>query len=279
MHYFLYLINVLCASGQSAMGKNYAHKGGKSECFNINKAFSGLLVFLVIGLIKGLSLHMPTIIFGIACGLVLSAANHTGFKALSMGPIGLTSTIVSFSLVIPFIFGVTLLQEKISVYGIIGIGLLCISILMLNLRKGTGFSSKYALYVFATLVLNGIFSVIQKYHQICFPNQYRIEFLITALLCVLITTFVFNRKNSANVHICISLDAIIAGVMNGLSNYIVLYLSATENASVLFPVCSVAQIITTCLIGRIAFSEKLKCIQVGGIILGLTAIVLLNIKP
>lgn len=278
MHYSLYLLNVLCSSGQSALGKRYARNGGKSECFNINKAFSGLLVFLIIGIFKGLTIHIPTIIFGIACGLVLSAANHTGFKALSMGPIGLTSTIVSFSLIIPFIFGITVLQEKISVYGIIGICLLCISIVMLNLRKSTGFSSKYALYVFMTLILNGIFSVIQKYHQICFPNQYRIEFLIIALLCVLATTIIFNRKNTVSAHIHISRDAIIAGIMNGLSNYIVLYLSATENASVLFPVCSVAQIITTCFIGRLAFSEKLKRIQIGGIILGLASIILLNIK-
>lgn len=278
MYYFLYLFNVLCSSGQSALGKRYARNGGKSECFNINKAFSGLLVFLVIGMLRGLQLHIPTIIFGVVCGLVLSAANHTGFKALSTGPIALTSTVVSFSLIIPFVFGIAVLGETISAYGIVGICLLCISIVMLNLRKGKGISSKWVMYTLMTLVLNGIFSVIQKYHQICFPNQYRIEFLITALLIVLITTFLFSRQNSEKPRIHISFDAIAAGIMNGLANYIVLYLSATENASVLFPVCSVAQIITTCFIGRIAFSEKLKRMQILGIIFGVASVVLLNIK-
>lgn len=277
MHYFLYLCNVLCASGQSALGKRYAHNGGEAECFNMNKAFSGLLVFLVIGIFHGLQLHIPTILFGIACGVILSAANHTGFQSLSIGPMSLTSTIVSFSLMIPFLFGITVLQEKISRYGFLGIFLLCISIVMLNLRKGTAISAKWVVYVFITLVLNGIFSTIQKYHQICFPNQYRIEFLITALLSVLVTTLIFSRKNLMHTHIRISFDALGAGIMNGLSNYIVLYLAATENASVLFPVCSVTQIMTTCVIGRFAFSEKLKCTQIFGIVIGMISIILLNI--
>lgn len=278
MHYFLYLFNVICSSGQSALGKRYARNGGESECFNINKAFSGLLVFLVIGILEGFRLHIPTIMLGIAFGVLLSATNHTGFKALSLGPIALTSTVVSFSLIIPFIFGIAVLQEKISVYGVLGIFLLCISIVMLNFKKGVEISSKWVIYTFVTLVLNGINSIIQKYHQICFPNQYRIEFLIAALFTVLITTLVFSHKKPVNPRIPISLEALAAGVMNGLSNYIVLYLSAAENASVLFPVCSVAQIITTCFIGRLAFSEKLKRIQIVGIVFGITSIVLLNIK-
>lgn len=278
MHYFLYLLNVLCSSGQSALGKRYACNDGKSEHFNITKAFSGLLVFLVIGAFRGLTLHIPTVLFGIACGFILSAANHTGFKSLSTGPIALTSTIVSFSLIIPFVFGITVLQETISAYGVIGICLLCISVVMLNLRKGIEFSSKWVIYVFMTFMLNGIFSVIQKCHQISFPNKYRIEFLITALFTVLITTFIFNRQKSVKPNILISFDAFAAGILNGLSNYIVLYLSATENASVLFPVCSVAQIIAACFIGRFAFSERLKHIQIIGIALGIMSIVLLNIK-
>lgn len=278
MHYFLYLFNVLCSSGQTALGKQYARNGGESECFNINKAFSGFLVFLVIGILGGLQLHIPTIIFGIACGFILSVANHTGFKALSLGSIALTSTLVSFSLIIPLIFGITFLQEKISEYGMLGIFLLCISIVMMNLKKGIAISSKWVIYTFMTLVLNGIYSIIQKYHQSCFPNQYRIEFLITTLFIVLVMTFIFSRQKLVNTSIHISFEALSSGIMNGLSSYIVLYLAATENASVLFPVCSVAQIITTCLIGRFAFSERLKLLQIFGIVIGIMSIILLNFQ-
>lgn len=277
MHYFLYLLNMAFSSGQSALGKRYAISGGKSEIFNLNKIFSGLTVFGVIGIIGGLSFHWQTVLFGIGCGLVLSAANHTGFKALSSGPMALTSTVVSFSFIVPFIFGITVWHESISLYGIIGICLLCISVALLNMRKQTGISVKWAVYTFATLLLNGIYSIIQKYHQLYFPNRYRIEFLITVLLIALLSTLIFTRQRSVPLNIEISSDGILAGIMNGLSNYIVLYLSATENASVLFPAVSIAQIITTCFIGRFAFSEKLRCMQIFGIVLGIISIALLNI--
>lgn len=36
----LYLLNVVCSAGQSALGKQYAKRGGSSSVFNINKAVS-----------------------------------------------------------------------------------------------------------------------------------------------------------------------------------------------------------------------------------------------
>lgn len=277
MHYFLYFINIGCSAGQSTLSKHYAVHGGKSEIFNINKALSGLLIFLVLGLIGGLHFHLPTVWFGLGYGLFLSMANHTGFQALSSGPMALTSSIASFSLLLPFLFGILILNESISVFGIVGIGLLCLSIVLLNLRKETGFSAKWAFYAFATLFCNGICSIIQKCHQIAYPQQYRMEFLIAAMLCVLGTTLLFAKRRLKETRLSVTKEGLLAGVMNGFSNYIILYLAATENASVLFPVVSVAQIMATCFIGRLVFKEKLRPLQIGGILLGIASILLLNL--
>ena len=66
--------------------------------------------------------------------------------------------------------------------------------------------------------------------------------------------------------------------MNGGANYIVLCLAATEKATVLFPVLSVANIIAVWIIGRFAFSEKIKKIQLVGFFIGILSVVLLKIS-
>ena len=98
----LYLLNVTCSSVQSALGKQYARRGGESLPFNINKAMIGTVVFLVLGLANGFSWHFYTMVFGALYGISLCISMHTGFKALSMGPMALTSVIASFSLIILF---------------------------------------------------------------------------------------------------------------------------------------------------------------------------------
>ena len=139
----LYLLNVVCSAGQSALGKQYAKRGGESLPFNINKAVIGTILFLTLGLINGFSWHMPTMLFGIGYGVSLCISMHTGFKALSIGPMALTSIIASFSLIIPFLFGIILLNESLTLLKIFGIILLLFSIFLINIKKENRFSAKW----------------------------------------------------------------------------------------------------------------------------------------
>ena len=134
MNLIFYFLNVMCSAGQSTLGKLYARRGGASLPFNINKAAIGTLLFLVLGLINGFSLHLHTALFGIGYGIFLCISMHTGFKALSMGPMALTSILASFSLIIPFLFGILFWNEALTLFKILGILLLLLSILFINLK-------------------------------------------------------------------------------------------------------------------------------------------------
>ena len=68
MAILLYFLNVACSAGQSTLSKHYASRGGNVNAFNINKMAAGLLVFLIIGLLRGLRLHLPTVLLGMAYG-------------------------------------------------------------------------------------------------------------------------------------------------------------------------------------------------------------------
>ena len=278
MHILLYFCNVLCSAGQSALGKQYARRGGESLPFNINKALIGTLLFLVLGLMSGFSWHLETMLFGLFYGISLCISMHTGFKALSIGPMALTSIIASFSLIIPFLFGIILWNEILTLLKFSGIILLLLSIFLINIKKETGFSAKWLFYALVTLLSNGFCSVIQKMHQIKFPTLYRTEFMFWALLCVsIILTITYNTKRNGKVKFGFSLLGIASGIANCCANFIVLFLSATENASVLFPIIAVANIITVWVIGILFFKERLKVLQAIGLVMGVVSVVLLKI--
>lgn len=277
MTVLLYAMRIICAAGQSAVGKQYARLGGDSLSFNLNKALSGTVMFLVYGCITGFSFHLPTVLLGLGYGLAFCCAMHTGFKALSMGPMALTSMIASFSLIIPFFFGIFLWNEELTGFKAFGIVLLLASILLINAKKESGFSFLWLLYALLTLVADGVSSVVQKLHQLQFPGLYRTEFMSWALLCafVILAGTAVQTKDAKN-RVKFSLLGLTAGAMNCSSDYIVLYLSATESASVLFPIVSIANIIAVWLIGVVIFKERLRRTQALGLIVGVASVVLLK---
>ena len=190
----------------------------------------------------------------------------------------LTSIIASFSLIIPFLFGIILWNESLTLLKFFGAVLLLLSIFLINIKKENGFSAKWLFYALTTMLTNGICSVIQKTHQIKFPALYRTEFMFWALLCVsMILLITHNTKRNRKVKFKLSLLGIASGIANCCANYIVLFLSATENASVLFPIIAVANIITVWVIGILFFKERLSALQTIGLVIGVVSVVLLKI--
>lgn len=74
-----------------------------------------------------------------------------------------------------------------------------------------------------------------------------------------------------------SLNGALAGILNGATNYIILLLAALVNASILFPMISITNIIAILLIGTIFFKEKLRRLQILGLAFGIISIILLNL--
>lgn len=215
---------------------------------------------------------------GIGYGASLCVSMHTGFKALKVGPMALTGIIASFSLLVPCIFGICFWNESPTGYGICGIILLSFAMLLINWQKSGGVSLRWLAYAVITLLTNGICSVIQKFHQIRFPSLYRTEFMIFALLSVLLILAAALRiKRPQKQKFACTASGLISGVLNGAANYIVLLLSATENASVLFPIMSIGTISAVWLIGIVFFKEKLTLSQTIGLILGGISVILLKI--
>lgn len=276
MIYLAYLGAVCCSCGQSVLGKAYGQKGGNAIAFNRDKALAAFVLFLAAFLFQ-LRFHLPTMLYGAAYGLSLAASMYAGFVALSCGPMALTTVIASFSLIIPVIGGLVFWGETLSAGGCIGLAILPVAVILLNLhrkkdRKMSWHWWKYALLTFLT---NGICAVIQKLHQQAFPGEFHTDFMLYAMLMVLFLSLFAGGKNAGWQRP--SPAGLTAGAANGIANYLTLYLAAAENATVLFPIMSIATAIAALLAGRVIFREKLTLLQMAGFAAGILSVLLLKI--
>lgn len=301
MTWLLYIANAALARTESALGKYSGRRGGNPHTFNLGKTVAAAVLCALLALIVGFEYHTDTLILALIYGGTLALSMHAGFMALSLGNMAIVSMIASFSLIIPVFWGLAFLNETVTVFGIIGLVLIALSLILLNVKKGGGrLSLKCWVYALLTMLTNGVTSIVQKYHQAENPGLYQVEFmLISMAFACLIFIFIWLKgvtvakpssdaicENELKKDVCFFKKIIhnfalmlglLSGVFNCLANFSILFLANGENASVLFPVLSALNAIGACLIGRFIFKEKLTPLQLVSICLGIASVVLLKL--
>ena len=266
-------------------------KSGKSDdpvVFNINKGLTATVMFLLIGIFS-FRFHLPTLLYGLAYGVFFSVSMWTGLKALSSGPLALSTMIISFSLILPTLYGVLFLHETVAVPGIIGFVLLAVSFVLINLKsllsgKGRGERAnwKWFAYTVTTLCSDGLCAIVKKAHQTAYPNQYKTEIMCIALAVVTLTftlIYLCRKKPEGGVSLrsLVNWRGMICGMANGGSSYLTLYLMAMENVSVQAPVIAALNAIASLAAGWLIFRERLTLTQLLGFLAGLASVVLLKL--
>lgn len=264
----IYISIVIFSVLQSAATKLFNQHSTNSSVFNAIKSITSLALFALMA-VSGFKLHFPTFLFGNFFGACLCLSMYSGYRALCLGSMALTSMMVSFSVIIPLFWGVTVGKESLNFIQILALFLLLTAIVLTNSNhffqgKTSHPKSKYlkwSIFVSTTFLSNGICSILQKQHQALYPESYNEEFMFFAMmLCVLIFSGISLFKNSV-------LDikktrgkwlGALSGVANGLANYLTLSLAGFENASILFPVISAGTLLGAVLCGKFLFKEKLK---------------------
>ena len=295
MTWLLYIANTVFARTESALGKYSGKRGGDPHTFNRGKTVAATLLCAIFAIFAGIEYHGGTVTLALIYGGALALSMHAGLVALSLGSMAIVSMLASFSLIIPTLWGLVFLNEKISLFGISGLLLIALSILLLNLKKGGGkISAECWIYSILTMVANGITSIVQKYHQAQNPGKYRIEFMLIsmAFACLIFMLLwlkaVASEKSRSKVaskkrsikETFTQLPLILgflAGVCNCFANFSILFLANSENATVLFPILSATNAIGACLVGKLVFKERLTPLQLISICLGIISVVLLKI--
>ena len=274
---------VIFVSVQSVMKKIYNPKvTGGALSFSAASCVAALVVFLIT---SGGKLNFSTdfLIYSLLFAVSYSVTVVTNLLAIKTGPLSLTCLVTSFSLIVPTLYGILALDEPVSANLLIGLALLVVALILINLEeKGEKkITLKWVLYVVLAFVGNGMCSTVQKVQQINLAGQYKSEFMIVALiisavamaifaLCTEKTEFLPNLKAGFWMYA-------VNGLANGVTNFLVIFLSLRTPASVMFPVISAGGIVLTFLISLFIYKEKLSTWQILGSALGLVSVIFLNL--
>lgn len=280
LNYVIAAMAGVFATSQSTFTKLAPNVTGKSKImrFNVMKVGAAFAVFTLIFIWK-MKFHLPTFLYAGIYGASQFFSTLFGFLALASGSLALTSTIVSYSVIIPCIFGVAFLGERVGIINGVGFILLLLSIFLLKKPSdGKKFSKEWLTYVAITFGCNGISSIVQKLHQTAYPGKFQGEFMIFSMfVSLLLFVFVWAvvKKDSGD-GVCHAKYALPAGVLMGFNNYLTLALASKLNASVLFPTVSVFQTVFNLLFSKIFFKEMLNVRQIIGILLGVASVILIK---
>ena len=290
MSYLFLTIVVVLITTQSIAKKQYNLKVKQSNSFLFSAiaALFALIVFLITAKFK-LDLSLDLVPYSIGFAVSYASALVGTLLAIMWGPLSITLLINSYSLIIPTLYGLIALDEKFTAVKILGLVLLALSLLLISTvleRKGNPQQRKFSLKWLMALILgftgNGICSTVQKMQQISFFGQFKSEFMVIALVIVVITLTIAAIINREDLRIdtmpCVTLAAI-SGIANGIVNLLVMVLSAPGGmeASILFPSMSGGGIVLGLLLSIFVYKEKLSALQYLGYAMGTASVILLNI--
>ncbi len=233
-------------------------------------------------------------IFGAIFGVGFFVAVYSSASGYQTGSMVLTSTIINMSLIIPVLYSTIALGEEIRPLKIIGILLFTIVFLLASIqtkekaRQGR-FRFVWLVFVSAGFLANGFTAVVQKNYRIMNPTNNNgifmaIAYFTAGLLFVLRYVYI-NKKQALASDVSVEKTfivklvsiAIISGAGSFGGNLLLSYLSDKVNGAVLYPCLNGGLCILLSVFSILLFKEKLTLMKLSAFIVGITAIILLNI--
>lgn len=274
-----------------------------------NSLFSTLLYGLVL---TSASFICLTIIWGISgfeqliypgtfvycLGFAICYVGGTVFSilAISNGPFAITSLVMSYSLLLPTVWGLIFYTQdnSPSIFVILGILFMCISLFLVrnkNADDSMKITPKWIIFVLINFFSNGGCNIFQtvfneenkKNNIVIEPYKFLLVSMSMVLLSFLIIVLVYiliNRKNKIEKPNAKQLFGFgcATGVCNTIANFLVLLVTGiTIPAYILFPLDTVGQLTLVFLISVMFFKEKYTRLQYIGYFIGMASVVLFNI--
>ena len=278
----LYLVViVLTLSMQNVTKKGYTQKSlGGVYSFSVMTCLAAAVFFMVTS--GGFEWESGVVPYALAFATAFCTTTVFSVLAIGCGSLSLTNLMISYSLMIPALYGVVFLKESLSLFFYPGIVLLIVSLFLINHQgEKTKIRIKWIVYVTLATLGNGMCTTFQKMQQVKFEGAYKNELMILALFSgaigLGILALIQERKEIGT---CIKegwVYAVLGGLCNGVVNLFVMILSGRMKASLMFPTISAGGIIVTYIISKCFYKETLTKKQNIGFILGIISVILLNL--
>ncbi len=293
MDYLFLVIATICASAKAIICKKIGqdNKGVSGVLFqNANIFAIGAIIILIcnIGKVKSL-LEISTFSLVLAAffAVFLLFTQITQIYAMAGGLASLSSLIYTCGFLIPIFYNAAFLDESISVYQLLGIGLLIVALtVILPPERNRSFSFLWLTFALASMIGSGTNAVIQKIHQASEFKDELVPFLILSLLLAALLSFIFSfalKSKESAPHKALYQKRgalfliVLGGVVVGLMNVTNLRLAGRLPAVVHFPTYNICSMLITALAGKLLFGERIGKRKMLGFLLGLLAITIIGL--
>ena len=294
----LFLMLAILMSGVYSIGLKPANSRCKSlaelQLFNACFSATAMVGALVSALIGGGSLYIPLsgLLTAMLFGCFFSICVFTNLKALEDGPLSLTTLIVNFSLIFPLIYSFCFLGEPVTPVRISGIVLLVICMFLFTNPKVTGekkISLKWLLLSVVSMLCNGLLAVVSKIYAMASDNAYASQYLVCCYLFATITSLilfaVLRSKQKKEERIAprdffvpvMILLFLLIGCANFVMNLMVVLLATLMDGAIVYPAVQGGGPMIAVIGSRLFFGEQIAWKKWIAILLGVAAIVLLNL--
>lgn len=253
-------------------------------------AVSAVLAFFLI-LITGCSffVSLPAFLIAFLSGLSLFAAGFCSIYAMKTGTISLTSMFGTAGMLIPFLAGIFWFGQPVRLWQWVGVALFFVGAWLLIIssnethQKLTG---KTILLLFGSMLANGCTMLAQQlfvtYAGDCDVTVFSLlSFGLISLFSAL-ALLVAKKSPAGNgeKHRFLSRPLMVCGVVLAAAVFIINQL-ATKSAALVPPVILFAFInggatIISSIVGAVMYREKLTAKTVTGIILGISALIMIK---
>lgn len=291
------LILGILASGGYSLGLKPVNTRCKSiaelqlfnGCFTI---VAGIGAFLAAAIRGSVYIPLSGLLVSALFGIIFSLCVFSNLKALESGPVSITTLIINFSLVMPLIYSFFFENGAVTPVRIAGVLMLCVCMFLFTNPKVTGekkLSLKWLGLTLFSMFSNGALSLIMKIYAVKTENAYGGPFLAFSYLFATLTSFILfgilNRSLAENERCKIKaffsgmmpLFIFLIGLANFSLNFIVVLLTTRLPAMIVYPAIQGGSPLITAIASYFLFKESVSWKKAAAILLGVAAIVLLNL--
>jgi len=280
----LYLsLSIIATTLQSVFKKkvNFACPNKEISISFVITSFA-LLYFLVFSDLGGFTCEILPYAMGLAVCYATAAA--TGVLAIACGSMAFTHIVLAYSRIIPILYSLIFLGEKLNAIQIAGVVCLALSLVFTYYKreKGSAVSLKWVIYAVILFISNGMCSVFMRMQQIRFDGKvdgiYMVVSLAVVLVILLAMALIREGKGFFQVFKKGILWCGLCGASNGIANYFTLLCLPLMAGSVFYPVSSAGDLVLTFLFSLVIFKERFTKNQTVGFVLGIIAMIFVNLK-
>lgn len=266
--YFLIVLADILLAVILVCQKKYQEKAGTSAKASLKYTIlSGVFSALIFLVINGFTINVTLFSIGMATlfSVMLTIYVFIGFGIMKNGNISLyTLFLMSGGMVIPYVYGVLFLEEKLNFARILGLILILAAIVLFNLNKVSK-NKKQLVLCFLVFLLNGAVSALSKAHQVSVASltvsSSDFVFLVSiSKIVISLLVFPFLKgegKEETKVPIkSVIWVVFVAAAADGLSYMLQLMGAVKLPATVLYPLVTGGTIILSSLVDLVLWKQR-----------------------